>query len=188
MRSSLLPVHPSPQPSPSPLTWPSWWISMISGESWCYCVPCACTNEPLPHSHLLRRRPVIGRCKVTLGFTPFIFKRDGLFFPPASGTEDLSLLLDGLGENTKIGEHLYILFDLPPDCPRLDHAHCWCPAGPWVTSCTPGWVLLRFSSCSVLISCVIFAITSSIAASSFSQRLIIRSCHRRVARGVGQNR
>ena len=112
MRCGAL-CYPSPQPSPPPLTWPSWWISMISGESWCYSVPCPCTNEPLPHSHLLTRRPVIGRCKVTLRFTEFIFKRDGLFFPPASGTEDLSLLLDGLDENTKIGEHLYILFDLP---------------------------------------------------------------------------
>lgn len=113
------------------------------------------------HCHLLRRRPVIGRCKVTLRFTEFIFKQDELFFPPGSETEDLSLLLDGLGENTKIGEHLYILFDLPPECPKLDHTHCWYPTGPWVTSCTPEWVLLRFSSCSVLISCVIFAITST---------------------------
>lgn len=84
-------------------------------------MPRACADEPLPHSRLLRRRPVIGRCKVTLRFTEFIFKQDELFFPPGSETEDLSLLLDGLGENTKIGEHLYILFDLPPECPKLDH-------------------------------------------------------------------
>lgn len=93
------------------------------------------------------------------------------------------MLLDGLGENTKIGEHLYILFDLPLNAPNWTMPTVGTLLGPELLHVL-WWVLLRFSSCSVLISCVIFAITSTGIQPFLLPEVIIRPCQRRVARGV----